>query len=61
MADPAELTRVPEPLRPAADARTPARNVDAEHGTTGWNAYEVWRKRVFDAGVAPGDKAHDER
>ena len=30
----------------APDARTQA-TVDAEHATTGWNPYKVWRERVF--------------
>jgi hypothetical protein len=25
----------------------PNAQTDLEHGSTGWNAYEVWRKRVF--------------
>ncbi len=50
MADPGPLRRtqdpapdvVPDPRRPQDQAA-----IDAAHGSTGWNAYEVWRNRVF--------------
>jgi hypothetical protein len=29
--------------------------IDAAHGSTGWNAYDVWRTRVF----VPRDEAAD--
>ena len=33
----------------ANDVLTPEEQarVDAEHGSTGWSAYDVWRTRVF--------------
>jgi hypothetical protein len=39
-----------DPLEDAAnDLLTPEAQAaaDAEHGTTGWSAYDVWRSRVF--------------
>lgn len=45
-----------QPLLPAQAPESNENNVtsvqtqaeiDAAHGTTGWNAYEVWRKRVL--------------
>ena len=49
MADAATGTEVPE-SNEKSSAVTQA-EIDAAHGSTGWNAYEVWRKRVF--GVLP--------
>jgi hypothetical protein len=33
----------------AEDTRQPQNQaaIDAAHGSTGWNAYQVWRNRVF--------------
>lgn len=39
--------------KPDLSAANQAR-IDAEHGSTGWNAYEVWRTRIRAA--EPGSK-----
>jgi hypothetical protein len=31
--------------------------IDVEHGSTGWNAYEVWRTRIL--GAEPDDSKKD--
>ena len=40
-----------DPLEPAANDLLPPEEqakADAEHASTGWSAYDVWRTRVFD-------------
>jgi hypothetical protein len=41
--------RLENPETAANDALTPEQQaaVDAEHASTGWNPYDVWRTRVF--------------
>jgi hypothetical protein len=49
-----DLPRDPDPPQnPAA--------VDAAHGSTGWNAYEVWRNRVFTPAPETDVKTRKER
>ncbi len=50
MADPAPLRRMQDPatdLVPDGHLPQAQAAIDAAHGSTGWNAYEVWRNRVF--------------
>ncbi len=55
MAEPAPKSN---PTPDDNEARNQA-SVDAAHGTTGWNAYDVWRKHVFTPGTQPEGKVRE--
>lgn len=47
MATPASRTQAPEPKDISSTSPLSQAEIDAAHGTTGWNAYDVWRKRIL--------------